>query len=353
MSVRVGIDPSSFEEFLFYRGEIRLRYDDAAHVYLLVLPNGQLREVPSVTTVVKIVDKSDMLVPWGVKMAAEKLLANVPTYVTKAERRMVPAMPYEVFLTLVTDAKSAHKERLEDAANVGKDAHSWLQRYIQHQLGLNPVPEPLIEPRAASCTQAALDWMQQHNVRWLQTERKIYSRQYGYAGTMDGLCLADSCTNLLCCPESFKDSLSLVDWKSSNYLYLTYLFQTASYSQAVTEEFGSVIARRWLVRLGKEDGQFEVWHLGPETQDRDVEGFLACLDLSFTMKDLKARQAEAEDARKEAAREQKRLAKEAAHRIACPKSKTYKGSRRTVCIDGQMCQACEKIFLDKHPDAVQ
>ena len=48
----------------------------------------------------------------------------------------------------------------------------------------------LTDDRAKSCVKAALTWMRSHNVKWLKTEEKIYSKEYDYAGTfMDGLAL--------------------------------------------------------------------------------------------------------------------------------------------------------------------
>ena len=236
MSVTVGKEPH-YEELDFYKGEIRVLYDDDAHIYYLV-KDGQRIELESVTQVLKIIDKSDMLVPWSSKVAIEKLLKNVATFTTKDGRTMVSATPYEVFLTLAMDAKSAHRDKLEDAANVGKEAHKWIESCIKKELGqlseLSPKPE---EPRALSCCNAALDWMAAHQVKWLLTERKVYSRKYNYIGTLDGLCYASACTDNLCCPESFKDRITVVDWKSSNALRNEYLLQTAAYFQALMEEY--------------------------------------------------------------------------------------------------------------------
>ena len=124
---------------------------------------------------------------------------------------------------------------------------------------------------------AAFDWMQKHNVRWLCTEREVYSRKYGYAGTTDGLALVDSCSNPTCCAHLFLDELSLIDWKSSNALRLEYLFQTAAYQNAIVEETGETIDARWILQLDKDTGKFDPWY---ETDfDQDFEGYLACLSL--------------------------------------------------------------------------
>jgi hypothetical protein len=141
------------------------------------------------------------------------------------------------------------------------------------------------DPQAANAASGGKNWMDQHNVRWIETETKIYSKEHRYAGTMDGLALCDSCQDKACCPEAFKDRLSLIDWKSSNYLKLDYFFQTAAYKCAKMEEFPQLqILDTWILRLGKneeEAGKFEPWHV---TCQEDyllyLDGFLACLALT-------------------------------------------------------------------------
>ena len=119
--------------------------------------------------------------------------------------------------------------------------------------------------------------MHNHSVRWLKTEKKIYSRKYDYAGTMDGLALVDSCEDPACCARMFTDELSIIDWKSSNQLRADYLYQTAAYEQAEEEESGADIRARWILRLGKEDGKFEPWYA--QNFEDDFQTFLHCLNL--------------------------------------------------------------------------
>jgi hypothetical protein len=100
---------------------------------------------------------------------------------------------------------------------------------------------------------------------------------------MDGRCLVDSCTDEACCRVPFKDRMSIADWKSSNYLSIGYLFQTAAYENAYEEEHGVDVEDRWILRLGKseeEAGKFEPWHLTAEDFAEDFAGYLACLRLS-------------------------------------------------------------------------
>ena len=264
----------------FYNGEITLRFSERDHIYYLLAADGTLAAVEGVTQTCGIIDKSMYLIPWAVKMAAEKLLRTMPKPAADSDEISIKWTEFE---TLVTEAKKAHKEKLVDAGDVGSAAHSWIEDSIRwaiaHKKGVveNLTAQAPEDERAKNCGHAALDWMKLHNVRWLKTEHKIYSRKHGYAGTMDGLAFVDSCDGECCYLKKFRDQLSIIDWKSSNYLRIDYLLQTAAYQQAEMEEFETDIRARWILRLGKEDGKFEPWY---ETDfDRDFEAFRLCLTL--------------------------------------------------------------------------
>jgi len=363
MTLIVGAPTTAFESLWFYKNTVELRYNDVEHIYYRVA-NNRLLPQDGVTTVVKIPDKSDMLVPWGCKMMAAKLVANLPIIQTASGRLMISAMPYEKLYTLVMDAKSAHRDRLMEAADIGKEAHAWLEQFIKHELGLIDVLPPApTEPQALSCCTGALEWMDAHNVRWLHTERKVYSLRYGYAGTMDGLCYCDSCNDPFCCPTPFKDRLSLIDWKSSNYLYVTYCMQVAAYKSAIQEEWNyqSTIEQPriidcWVIRMAK-DGDaprlFETWHLEEQDFDRDFAAFLTCLDLTRTMRDLKDRMAEVFDRRKLHEKQEKKEARTVEKMKKCTKADKYQGIKGPPkCVDGLPCETCLKKFLAKHPTTV-
>lgn len=371
------------ESYWFYKDSpdpIELRYDPKDHVYLLVTDQG-LEKVDGVTQTCHIIDKSNALIPWAVKMMHQKLLRTVPV-----SEGYVPPMKFEEFEKLSLDAKGAHKDKLEEAGAIGDIAHAWIENYIKIRIAVDSVfaskpsgdtYEFMVlalqwqlankpgDVRAWNACNAALDWMSRHNVRWICTERKIYSRAYKYAGTMDGLCICDSCYNPLCCPEEFIDRLSVADWKTSNHLYMEYVLQTAGYENAYEEENHVDIEDRWIIRLGKEDGEFEPWHLEKHNFSDDFGGFLDALDLTRRVRLIEGRIAakkadiraalkeernrarivqEAEEkARKAEEHSKKQKARVEALALACTASKTYKGVRKPTCktgIGGGPCVSC-------------
>lgn len=277
------------ESYWFYNHTIELRFNIEEHKYYRVGELGNLIPVNGVTNTVSIKDKSFMLTPWAAKVCIQKLLRLMPTEMVEGVIRIKP-LTFEEFTTIALQAKSAHKDKLDEASDIGHAAHKCLEDSINFALANDPqkIVRSLVnvptDELAANAASSGFAWMSAHNVRWAETESKIYSREHDFAGTMDGLATCDSCSDKACCPEVFKDRLSLIDWKSSNHLNITYLFQVASYKKAKTEEFPALnIEDIWILRLGKseeEAGRFEPWHLTPDEYEEDFQGFLACLNLT-------------------------------------------------------------------------
>jgi hypothetical protein len=277
------------ETYKFYGDTIELRFDKESWTYFLVNAElGNLEPQNGVTGITKIINISDRLVPWSAKVMAAKLLRLIPTEMVEGVIRIKP-LTLEEFTVVVLEAKSAHKDKLDEASDTGGLAHTALEDSIRYAIQNDPEKKvrQLInlpaDERAVNAANSAKNWMDQHNVRWLETEHKIYSKKYKYAGTTDGLCLVDSCSDEACCRVPFKDRMSIADWKSSNYLSIGYLFQTAAYENAYEEENGVDVEDRWILRLGKseeEAGKFEPWHLTAEDFAEDFAGYLACLTLS-------------------------------------------------------------------------
>lgn len=307
---------------------VKMRFDKEEHVYhrIVVNPETGVHEwakVPGVTTILSIKDKSPALVPWAANETASYIKgAFLELHPEDLEEILRDELRLQDWLFKKADEAAKNFRKIsQDATDVGKAAHDWLEEYVNATISQeDPSHFELLyekrnglDERAISCCGAALSWMRSHNVRWKFTERKIYSRRYNVAGTLDGCCLVDSCDDPDCCPREFKDALSIIDWKSSNALYETYRWQTAIYEDAVEEELGLDIKHRWVIQLGKYDGAFKKWHILEEDFDMDMRCFLACLELVKASEECVDTVRERKRAAKEKARDE-REAKEAAEK---------------------------------------
>jgi len=296
-----------------YSGSIKLFFDSDSHTYLREY-GPELVPQAGVTSVLRIIDKSEYLIPWASKRTVEKAAKLMPLESDGLED-YTKSIPLAAFLDLLDQAKKAPREILEDAGDVGQEAHRALENAINFAISTNngivtKLVSEVKDPRAQLCCEAALDWMRQHKVTWLNTECKIYSREYQFAGTMDGLAYVSSCTDRQCCPVHFMNKLSIIDWKSANQLSVSYLYQVAAYRYAQQEEteFTPPVDDAFILRLGKEDGKFEPWHSTWEDLDTDFKTFLSCLELTERHDATKARMSAAKKERTQ----RKRLAKKVA-----------------------------------------
>lgn len=306
------------ETYKFYGDSVELRFNVDEWKYFRVADLGNLVPVNGVTNVVGIIDKSHMLTPWAAKMAIQKLLRIMPTEMVEGIIRIKP-LTFEEFTVIALEAKGAHKEKLDEASDIGHIAHKCLEDSINFALTNDPekIVRQLIniptDEQAATAASGGFNWMQAHNVRWRETESKVYSREHNYAGTMDGLATCDSCNDKACCPVPFKDRLSLIDWKSSNHLKIEYLFQTASYRHAKQEEFPELhIIDTWILRLGKseeEAGKFEPWHMTEDEYEEDFNGYLSCLSLTRLVDSVEERMKSQKSTIRAVKKEQKATAK--------------------------------------------
>jgi hypothetical protein len=339
----------SLPSFSFYDGTETLLFDESIWTYFRLLEDGKRQELEGVTGIVKIIDKSEPLMRWAVKKSMEKLrrlLLGSPNFAALGPEAA------QMLDDIIAEAKKADKEELEQAADTGHKAHDWIEAYIKASIAgddLNLLWQSMPDdPKAVNACKASVGWMQQHKVKWVRTERRCYSRAHGYAGTMDGLARVSSCGNPNCCPTEFTDRLTLVDWKTSNDLYIEYLLQTASYQNAHEEETGEIIEDRWVIRLGKDDAEFDPWHMEDRSAyEEDRKAFLSTLDTYRCVWAVRDRMSNVLTKRRK--RDKEKLA--AARRIECLDAKKYKGSRKKKGCNGteEVCEACNKRYLDKHP----
>lgn len=250
-----------------YNGSVELRFTRAAHGYEVrgflgrERPFGAdqwrpWRSVPSVTQILAVAAKP-ALIFWAANCAADYVGENLKPGVALDEVQISE---------LVESARTAHARGSKKGKTVGGVAHDAIAEYLSMK-ALN-IPT---NPEAARCVIAAMDWTKEHKFEPDAVEHRLYSFKYGYAGTMDagGAGPVDG-------------RLSIVDFKTTkpdktyNGFYPEYQFQLAAYVQAFAEGYGLVPGDidRYIVRLGKDDGEFAVKKLRRADFKKDLKGFL-------------------------------------------------------------------------------
>ena len=236
-----------------YNDTETISFDENRHIFRD--SNGDY--LISVTGATGIVDKSPALMGWAVKKAREYLLDNWSSGQKYSEPEIV---------AILSEASKQHRIFKKQAADIGTEIHEWVSDWI-----LGKKPEMPENEKVVNGITAFLRFQKEHEFKWLESERYVYSKKHNYAGILDAIAIKDN-------------ELVLVDFKSSNGLYDEMRFQVAGYQIAYEEETKKKIDKRLIIRFGKEDGQFEAKELDEDAKDKKV--FLACLATKKRLREL-------------------------------------------------------------------
>lgn len=196
-----------------YGGKVQ-HYITDAHWHMVSKDGGKtFKRKSGVTGYIGIMDKSTPLGKWQQGMTLDFLLDAITQGLKLNEQKCIEAV-------------IQHELYLQDSADIGHEIHAWCEGYIRHQLkqpGFEKLPDVPNFPEAITGVNSFLAWVEEHKVKWLSTERAIYSLRYDYSGVMDF--------------EAIIDGLHCMgDFKSSNGLYNSVRMQTAAYAHADEEE---------------------------------------------------------------------------------------------------------------------
>jgi hypothetical protein len=201
-------------EFTLYKGKVKGKFFPDSHIYFV---DGKRKT--GVTTYLNIIDKSRPLIIWATELYRDYLLECVSKGITEDQ---------------IYEGCVLHEERKQEAAAIGDEAHAWIEQFI-----IGNEPEMPKRREAQIAVNAFFEWKDANRVKFLSSERVVYSQKHDYIGKMD-------------IEAKVNGKLSMIDIKTSHGLYNTYGMQTAAYLKADEEESGREYQGRWLIRLAKE-----------------------------------------------------------------------------------------------------
>lgn len=161
------------------------------------------------------------------------------------------------------------KKNLEKAALVGTKVHDWIESYINAQIwGYKPdlKPKGYLEENAIKAFQW---WAHFKSIKWVCSERTIFSHSRWFAGTADALAWIDN-------------HLVLIDFKTSGTIYDEYVSQLWAYGSALEEEGEFNPTHRLIVRLDKKKGIAEehlsFGDMGKDKWEEKFESYKSSID---------------------------------------------------------------------------
>lgn len=246
-----------------YNGEIELVFDDVKHTYEA---NGKI--VYGVTSVTGVLDKPALMY-WSANMGAEF-----------ADKALVPGMVIDELNkpAIIDGIKTAFRKKSKEAADIGTAVHAYLEAYLNAGINKQPLPAMPVNPLIRKEIEAFLAWTKENDVKFIASERKVYSKKYGYAGTLDALGYVNG-------------ELAIIDFKTSSGIYDDMFVQTSAYANAVNEEDKTEITKTYIVRVPKDGSEFEVQV--DEDMDINFKSFLGCLENYKRKMYLKGKEIEA------------------------------------------------------------
>jgi PD-(D/E)XK nuclease superfamily protein len=227
------------------------------------------QKLPSVTAILGAVNKP-ALIPWAAKQEREMVYSAVRSLINDVE---VKRGNFMLSLEYAVGREKAHSKELSKAATIGSEAHSRIEWHLRNELKQATGPEPQINDKALWAFMAWEDWRKAANLSVSLVEEVVWSKRYGYAGTLDFAGQIDH--------ES--ERLHVVaDNKTGARVYKEAHLQIAAYGHALVEmQHADVMPAGCIVRLPKteEDPAFEVVVISPEDMTANHKVFLNVLEL--------------------------------------------------------------------------
>jgi hypothetical protein len=234
-----------------YKGEVVINFDPETHRFSH--QNGD--RIRSVTTFTGILDKSTYLIPWALKLAKEFIFSHI-------------GKKGYVIEDIVEEAMKQHTIKRDIAGDIGTEIHKWIDLWI---MGKKPkIPD---DEKVRNGVVAFMNFQKEYKVKWIESERIIYSRKYDYAGILDGVGFI--------LPDK---SLFLGDFKSGR-IYPEHFLQTAGYQIAYEEETKKEIKERMIMAFDKNTGDFQLSRR--KENEKDKKAFIALITIKNRLDELK------------------------------------------------------------------
>ena len=223
------------------------RFNEKEHLHELLV-DGEWKALTGCTTILSVLAKP-ALIPWAAKVAVE--------FIETAHKSGL-----ELTEQVFRDAKNAHRTKKEKAGDIGTQIHAEIESLIKEAI-LSPTRQIQGNKDVSELTQHFVKWAIDNNVKFLESEKHVYSKKMFLGGIVDIVCELDG-------------KLWIADIKTGSGIYPEHFAQMAGYELMMGEmgypEMGGAV----VLNLRK-DGKFEEKR---SISNEDAKKFfLACVDV--------------------------------------------------------------------------
>ena len=180
------------KEILLYNGTVKIFFEerDWAGKKIHLYTDEEGNRIESNTGATGIIDKSDGLIGWAVKLMGLYLLNHCQGKPVTQE--------------IIDIAKREWRKEKEEAADIGTEIHEWIEKW--KTLKKQPaIPE---NDKVKNGIFAFLKWRKEENLESVCSERIVYSKEHNVIGKLDDISY-----------DLDDEYLALDDYKSSNGVY--------------------------------------------------------------------------------------------------------------------------------------
>lgn len=226
-------------------------FDEKKHRYEL---DG--KPLTGVTTILGVIAKP-ALIQWAADETVKYLGWINPKKCTEQEKqealaRIATNLSFddpEIFFNTLSEARVQHAKRKEKAGDVGTAVHAMIEGWVLAAIKLNDGyfkdKMPIIKNDAEAQMLAHFwNWAVDNKVKFIESEKRLYSVKHWYAGTCDLVFEMNS-------------KRYIGDIKTSSAIYNEHFFQMGGYEIAL-EEMGYDKVDGYLVINLKKDGKFDL-----------------------------------------------------------------------------------------------
>ena len=148
-------------------------------------------------------------------------------------------IPLEKIETIVINAKSNAKKQGDNILNIGSMVHKFCEMWLKGEKFTEP-DDPIIK----GCFEKFKRFWTKNKLKVIESEKILYSER-GYCGTLDLVAIDP------------KGNLWLIDIKTSKGIFINMILQVHGYKLAYEEQTGKKINKMYIVRLPKDNADFE------------------------------------------------------------------------------------------------
>ena len=229
------------------------RFNKEKHLHELLV-NDEWKSLTGCTTVLSILAKP-ALIQWSANMAVDyisNLVFNTPNWHWKDTD----------WKKVFEEAKTAHRRKKEEAGAKGVDIHSEAEKLVKGSIGAWGGIIDLNTKSELPQIQHFIDWAVKNKIKFLESEKHLYSKELWLGGITDIICEIDN-------------EVYLADIKTGSGIYAEHFAQLAGYELMLKEMgFDRPIKGHIVLNL-KKDGSFQEKR-SVSTEDAK-NFFLACV----------------------------------------------------------------------------